>query len=156
MNRRDAISIAALLLLFAGRPLAFGSEKTPAQLEAEIDREPNPKKRLKLAVELTDLRLKEVLSAYDGEDHGKQGESIDYYLSGLDRLEKAMKSIQHGEMSKESEIHLRQQAHALENLKKSVSFNEQASVEKVAVRVTKLHEEILGSIMNPHKEPARP
>ena len=156
MNRRVAISIAALLLLFSGRLLTLGSDRTPAQLEAEIDRESNPKKRLKLAVELTDARLKDVLSAYDAEDHGKEGESIEHYISGLDRLEKAVKDVPHGGLSKESEIHLREQAHALEDLKRSVSFNERASVEKVAMRVTKLHEVILGGIMNPNKERAKP
>jgi len=155
MNRRDAISIA-VLLLFSGRLSTFGSDKTPTQLQAEIDREPNPKKRLKLAVELTDARLKDVLSAYEAEDHGKEVESIKYYLSGLDRLEKAVKDIRHGGLTKESEIRLREQVHALKDLAMSVSFSERAAVEEVATRVAKLHEEILGSIMNPNKERDKP
>ena len=159
MKRWGVISIAAFLLLgpwFATKHgPALAEEKTPTQLEAEYDREPNPKRRVKLAIELADARLKELRSAFESEDSGKAAEPVEKYLSALDRLEKAWKEPSGSGASKDAEIHLRRQARDLENLKMSLSFNEQAPVEKVATRVAKLHEAILYSIMNPHKERAK-
>jgi hypothetical protein len=159
MKRWGVISTAAFLLLgpwtAPGSRAALAEEKTPTQLEAEYDREPNPKKRAKLAIALADARLKELRSAYESENSGKGTEPVDKYLSALDRLEKAWKEPSGSGASKDAEIHLRQQARALENLKMSLSFNEQAPVEKAVARAAKLHEVILYSIMNPHKEPAK-
>jgi hypothetical protein len=159
MKRWGVIPTAAFLLLgpwiATGLRAALAEEKTPTQLEAEYDREPNPKKRVKLAIGLTDERLKELRSAYESEDSGKGTESVNQYLSAVDRLEKAWKESSGSGASKDAEIHLRQQARDLENLKMSLSFQEQAPVEKAATRVAKLHEAVLYSIMNPHKEPSK-
>jgi hypothetical protein len=156
---RWCLPLIAAFLLFggigSGPRAALAEEKTPLQLEAEYNREANPKRRVKLAIELTDERLKELRLAYESEDSGKEADLVDKYLSDMDRLEKALKEPSGGGASKDAEIHLRQQARALENLRMSLSFDGRVLVEKAATRVAKLHEAILYGIMNPHKDPAK-
>ena len=151
MKRWAIIWICVLSLPGFWARTAFAENKTPAQLEADYDREKNPKKRVKIATQLTDERLKEVLSAYETQDAEKAKEKVENYLAGVDRLEKAIHEIPGSGASKESEIHLRRQAWSLENLKMSVPWGERAPVEEALSRVTKLHEEVLYSIMNPRK-----
>ncbi len=159
MNRRDKRSalpiliFTAFIVVFLSANPAFSAssdDKGPEKLEAEYDHETNPKKRLKLAVELSDERLKEVRKAYDSEDTAKETAELDKYLSAIDRLEGAAKEPGAGK-SKDAEIHLRRQMRMLENIKMSASYSERGPLEKAAARVTKLHEQVLYSILNPKK-----
>ncbi len=166
MNRRATVWLATLLLLGSLGPMfesslgtragiwgrvAFAAQKTPSQLEAEYDREPNPKKRLSLAVDLMDERLKQMLPAIEAEDSAKESEATDNYLSAMDRLEKAMSEHSNGGAVKNAEIRLRRQTKALGDLRMSLSFAQQSSVDKALTRVTKLHEQLLDRIMHPRK-----
>src|SRR5262249_27222711 len=132
-----------------GHP-AHGDDKTSEKLQSEYDREANPKKRVKIAIDLTDQRLKEMREAYESEDASRESARMEDYLSSINRLEKAVNSPGAG-TSKDAEIHLRRQGKALENLKMSVSYSERKPIEEVAERVTKLHEHVLYSIMKPKK-----
>ena len=131
---------------------AFAAQKTAAQLEAEFGKESNPKKRIKLAVDITDERLKQLLAAYETEDSAKEAEALETYLTALDRLEKVLAGNLSGGAPKDVEIRLRQQIKSLTNLRMSVAFAEQSAVGKALERVTKLHETVLYSIMKPKKK----
>lgn len=133
------------------RGVALAAEKTPSQLEAEYGREPNPKKRLNLAVDLMDERLKQILAAFETDDSAKQSEATDNYLSAVDRLEKAVSENSNGGATKNAEIRLRRQTKTLRDLRMTLSFPEQSSVDKALERVTELHEQLLNSIMRPRK-----
>ncbi len=168
MRRGATISIAAMFLAGAlpGLPsgsskeasfgiacgVAWAEQKTPAQMEGELERESNPKKRVKLAVGLADERLKQMLGAYATEDASKEAAAAETYFAALDRLEKALDGVSDNGVSKDTEMHLRRQTRSLENLKLSVSYTERALVEKALERVTQLHEEVLYSIMRPKKD----
>jgi hypothetical protein len=166
---RGAVNLIPAILLagfLAGPPFgpsrgaAFGiacdvaraEQKTAAQLEAEFERESNPKKRVKLAVELTDERLKGMLAAYETEDPSKESEAAGIYLASLDRLEKALGGVSDNGVSKDTEIHLRRQARSLANLRLNVSYTEASVVEKALQRTTQLHEGVLYSIMRLKKD----
>jgi len=124
--------------------------KRRRKLESEYDHETSPKRRVKIAIDLADLRLKELREAYESEDPARENERMEDYISSLGRLEKAVNTSGAG-TSKDAEIHLRRQGKILENLKMSVSYNERSPIEQVADRVTKLHEHVLYSIMKPKR-----
>jgi len=132
---------------------AFAAEKTLAQLEAEYDREQNPKRRVKLAVEITEARLKPMLSAYQAGEPAKEAQEMTNYLSAISRLEQALSANSIHGVSKDAEIRLRGQTRALANLRMSVSAAEQPAVQKALDRVTQLHERLLNGIMNPSGSP---
>ena len=154
MNR--GVSVALLMLLgLTFRAVcggaAFAERKTLGQIQAEFDRESSPKKRLKLAIDLTDQRLKQTLAAYAAEDASIGPQELEQYLAGIDRFEKAIEENLNN-ISKNAEIHLRKQLLALENLKLAVSYTERAPVEEAAKRVSLLHDAVLHRIMKPRKD----
>ena len=127
-------------------------ERTPAQLEALYEKETNPKNRLKLAVEISDGRLKEMLAAYDAADPAKQSPALESYLSGVGRLEKALDANTSGGAAKDAEIRLRHQVQSLGNLRMTLSASEKTPVEKALARATQVHEDVLNKIMHPKKK----
>ena len=131
---------------------AAAQENISVRLEQQYDQESNPKKRVKLAIELTKERLNQLRGAYDTEDAGKREEAVEAYLVALHRLETAVTAAAHGGSSKSAEMHLRRQGRDLENLKTNVSYFDRPALEKVIGRVVALREQILYSIMNPRKE----
>lgn len=130
---------------------AFADQKTPAQLEADYDRETNPKKRTRLAVDLMEERLNQVLTAFDSEDRGGEKEAADNYLAAMDRLEKALNGMSSMGTVKNAEIHLRVQTKKLRDLRVKLSLQEQAIADKPIERITALHERLLNTIMNPRE-----
>ncbi len=150
---------AALVLLFVsltnlsaldgkGPP----SENAPFLLEQKYSRESNPKNRVKIAIKLTDMRLKQLWYVYNEADPERVEEALERYLSAVDLLGQAVMSASDLGYSKRAEIHFRQQARELENLKMSLSVMERAAVAKAAEQVTSLREEILYNIMNPRED----
>ena len=129
-----------------------GLERTPAQLEALYEKETNPKNRLKLAVELADSRLKQMLAAYDAADPAKESATAGIYLSAVDRLEKALEANTSGGAAKDAEIRLRHQVQSLGNLRMTLSASERTPVEKALARATQMHEDLLNRIMRPEKK----
>lgn len=140
---------ASLGYVFAG---GTSQEKTPAQLEELYEKETNPKNRVKLAVELADDRLKEMLMAYDAADPAKESAAAETYLSAVDRLEKALDANTSGGAAKDAEIHLRHQVQSLGNLRMTLSATEKTPVEKALARATQVHEDVLNRIMHPKKK----
>jgi hypothetical protein len=134
---------------FAG---SSGQEKTPAQLEELYEKEPNPKNRVKLAVELADDRLKGMLAGYDSGDPAKESATAETYLSAVDRLERSLEANTSGGAAKDAEIHLRHQVQSLENLRMTLSASEKTPVEKALARATQVHEDVLNRIMHPKKK----
>ena len=163
MNVKLVVSAAAFLAFglgdfsalssFAGRGLP--RENAPFLLEEKYDRESNPKKRVLIAIKLMEVSLKQIRFAYKTEVPTKGEEAIEQYLSAVDRLERAEIEAADTGYSKRAEIHLRQQARGLENLKISLSVMDRALVEKAVKRVTSLRETILYNIMDPREASAR-
>jgi hypothetical protein len=135
-------------LLFLGRVQA--DDKTPEKLQADFDHESNPKKRVKIAIDLSDYRLKELREAYESEDPAREAAQLENYMSAIEHLETAVSTPGAG-TSKDAEIHLRRQTKILENIRMGASYSERGPVEKATDRVAKLHEHVLYSIMNPKK-----
>jgi len=145
-------SLGALSSAFGwGCISAFAAQKTPAQLEADYDREPNPKKRTRLAVDLMGKRLDQMLAAFDSQDPGKEKEATDNYLAAMDRLEKALNGMSNMGAVKNAEIRLREQTKKLQDLRVKLSLPEQAMADKPITRITALHERLLNTIMNPRE-----
>lgn len=156
MNGTGTVLAALFLLIavLAGPSVQFGraaAQKTPAQLEAEYDREPNPKKRLSLAVDLMDHRLKQLLDAFDLQDTEKESDAIETYLAAADRVEKAMNENTNMGAVKNAEIRLRRQTRSLSDLRITLSAPERMPLDKAITRLTRLHEILLDSIMHPRK-----
>jgi hypothetical protein len=138
---------ASLGYVFAG-----SQEKTPAQLEELLAKETNPKNRVKLAVELADDRLREMLAGYDAADPARESATTEIYLSAVDRLEKALDANTSGGTAKDAEIHLRHQMQSLGTLRMTLAASEKTPVEKALARATQLHENVLNTIMHPRKK----
>lgn len=166
MNQIGAVlaPISLLISLLAAPPLRLGraifdfgpvqaiaAQKTPAQLEAEYDREQNPKKRLSIGVELMNERLKELLDAFDSQDPEKQSEAVNTYLNAADRVEKAMNENTNLGAVKNAEIRLRRQSKTLSDLRMTLSAADQIPLDKAVTRLDRIHEILLNSIMHPRK-----
>src|SRR5690348_11024933 len=85
-----SLTIQSRTVFAIGAVNAWAVQKTPANIEAEIDRESNPKKRLSLSVDLMDERLKVLQDAFESQDPDKESEAVENYMTAADRLEKAM------------------------------------------------------------------
>ncbi len=163
MTVKSVISAAAVLVLLSGNlPSLYAldgkgapSANAPFLLEQKYNRETKPKNRVKIAINLTDVRLQLMRSAYDTMNSEKEKEAIGQYLSAVDLLVQAVRSASDTGYSKRAEIHMRRHERELQQLKMSLSVMDRASVEKAAGKVTSLREEILYSIMNPRDESAR-
>jgi hypothetical protein len=151
-SRATTVTAMLLALMFGPSFVNFASavQKTAEQLQAEFDREPNPKKRLKLALDFTDRQLKDLLSAYSSED-GMQGtQQLEIYLAGIERFEKAVDD-NGKDIGKNVEIRLRKQLVTLESFAMSASYTERPAIEDAAKRVSAFHERVLHHIMRPRK-----
>lgn len=145
-------SLGALSSAFGWGCIAvFADQKKPAQIEAEYDREPNPKKRTRLAVDLMGERLDQMLTAFDSQDPDKEKEATDNYLLAMDRLEKALNGMSNMGAVKNAEIRLREQTKKLRDIRVKLSLPEQAIADKPIARITALHERLLNTIMNPRE-----
>ncbi len=154
MRRGVAVSLVACLTVWFWLVPAFSAEKAPARLELEYERESNPKKRVKLAIELSEARLKELRTAYESDSPERGTEAATTYLAAVERLGKAVREASNTGASKSAEIHLRRQGRELENLRMSLAFLDRPPIEHAAARVSQVREEILYSIMNPRRESA--
>lgn len=163
MTVKSVILAAAVLVLLSGNLASLSaldgkgvpSANAPFLLEQKYDRETKPKNRVKIAIQLTDMRLQLMQSSYDTVDPEKAKEAITQYLFAVDLLVQAVRSASDTGYSKRAEIHLRRHEREFKNLQMSLSVMERTSVEQVAGQVTRLREEILYSIMNPRDESAR-
>ena len=135
-----------------GPTAAFAQQKSVAQMEAEFDKESNPKRRVSLASEITDQRLKQMLATYDTNDVAKETEGMELFLASIARLEKVLDALPKPDAAKSAELRLRRQMKDLTNLRMAVSFEEQQAVKKALERITELHERILYRIMSPKKK----
>ena len=160
MTAKSIIPAAAtLVLLSASLPNLSAldgkgppSENAPFLLEQQYSRESNPKDRVKIAIKLTDMRLEQLRYVYNQADSESAEEALERYLSAVDLLGQAVTSASDLGYSKRAEIHFRQQARELENLKMSISVMDRADVGKAVEQVTSLREEILYNIMNPRED----
>ena len=158
MMKGVRITVAVLCLsgladawALAGRSRPSGS---PALLEQTYEREANPKKRVEIAMDLMDMRLKLLGSAFqDGQ--GQQPQAAQDYLKAVGLLEKAVSEASHTGTSKKAEVHMRRHIREMEMLRISVSFYEREALEEVLSRIMNLREEILYSIMNPQRKSAK-
>lgn len=160
MTAKSIIPAAAtLVLLSASLPNLSAldgkgppSENAPFLLEQKYSQESNPKTRVKIAIDLTGMRLKQLRYFYDEADYENVQKALEQYLAAVDLLGQAVTSASDLGYSKRAEIHFRQQTRELENLKMSLSVMDRADVEKAAEQVTSLRESILYGIMNPRED----
>ena len=152
-----AISFFLVMLGEAGlgASAALAEEKSPALLEQQYDREPNARKRARLAIELTRGRLTQLRAAYDAEDSEPREKAVEAYRAALERLETAVTAAAHAGTSKTAEMHLRRQGRDLENFKTNVTYLDRPAVEKLIAHVAALREQILYSLMNPNQRKAK-
>jgi len=152
-----AISFFLVMLGEAGlgASAALAEEKSSALLEQQYDREPNPRKRAGLAIELTRGRLTQLRAAYDAEDPEPREKAVEAYRAALERLETAVTAAAHAGTSKTAEMHLRRQGRDLENFKTNVTYLDRPAVEKLIAHVAALREQILYSLMNPNQRKAK-
>lgn len=134
---------------------AFPEEKTPARLEQQYDQESNPKKRARLAIDLTKMRMNLLRSAYKAGNPDQENEGMENYLAAVDRLGRAVREASDAGTSKRAEVNLREQVRQLEGLKMDVSYLERPVLEKVIAQVTRLREEILYSVLKPRQESSK-
>lgn len=140
------ISLSTMAL--AGWATNPAAEETAPSLVEKYNRESNPKRRIKIGTQLTEIVLKKLRSAYSAEEPGERSaKAIESYLNALDLLEKAVRKAGRKGASKDAEMSLRRQHRDLENLKFGLSFQNRAPLEPVLERVSKVHNEILSDLM---------
>ena len=164
MNRKNNIRfsnsflLVLLTVLFLGTHAAnmptsaLAAERSLTQLEEEFSHEANPKRRVTLALEITEARLDILLAAYQGADPVKVKESSASYLTAIDRLDHAVQEPDIKGGTKDSEIGLRREIKSLGNLRLTLSAAEQPPLDSMLMKVTRLHERILYSLMNLEKK----
>lgn len=147
---KQGIIVLASALWLAGWSVPLLQAEDPtSRLEKQFAKESNPKKRVKLAIELTKQHVKQLGSAYQDGEPALQAEASENYLAALDRLGKAVAEASNAGASKGAELQLSQQLRQLADLKMSISSLYRPALETVIERATSLREEILYSIMTP-------
>lgn len=150
---RTFSAVLAGLLFFASVAALEAKEKSADALQRDFQNEKNPKKRASIAMELMDVRLKE-LRDFLGSGTMLQEPSppIDNYASALDRLVASVRESANVGTSKSVEMHLRRHLREFENFKVNVSVAERPTIETVITRLLATREEVLYNIMHPKEE----
>ena len=153
MKRTWAVVILGLCIAGWGLAVAAAAEKTPAVLEAEYERENNPRKRADLAKKLMDQRREELRARIaTGRLLEETSLELVRYQAALDRLASAVRAANHSGTSKSAETHLRTHINVLEGLKISVSSTERPLLDRLLSNVVQLREEVLYGLMHPAED----
>ena len=147
---------AAHILIAAGFFLTAGTaaqkdvspEAVRQRMLEKYQGEKNPKGRIKIATELTEADVKEVLAAYKTDMPGERGaKAVSNYVAALELLRTAVIEAQHAGSSKNAEIRLRGQIRSLEQLMYNLSSAERTLFEPVLESVRQTHREALNVVI---------
>ena len=151
---------AAVLFLIAfpslpGRaPLAARHPDTEEDLQARIEREPNPVKKAKFEVRLGRVKLAQAIAAYDKGDLDRSNALATAYLAEMkgawQRLrDTGRNAVKKPEGFRELDIALREDARVLDDLAHRIPYNDRGPVTEVAHAVDQLHGEVLAALFPP-------
>jgi hypothetical protein len=129
---------------------ALPQAKQSEVLEQQYDKEANPRKRADIAKKLTAHRLSELRARVTtGDMLDPSTPELKSYEAAVDRLGDSVREASHTGTTKGAEQYLRDQMHALDNLKMNVSASERPYLERIVARVDSLREEMLNTLMYP-------
>jgi len=153
MARRVASLLSVLVFLYALQNAVASDEKNAESIEKQYQAEKNPRKRVKLALELLDERLRELHEFLDSNVMLDQSNTyLPNYLRALDSLSASTNEAAHAGTSKNVEMHLREHVREFENIKMRVSAAERPQIEKVLERLESERQRVLYGLMKPRSE----
>src|ERR1043166_3485515 len=154
------LTIATVIIIIPLSPglFALGAARqyTEQDLLARIQKENNPVRKAKYQIQLGRLKLEAAMQAYGHDDieHGQP--LLDAYLRQMqaawDTLGKSgRQAIKKPQGFRELDIALREDGRFLNDLKQRTPYMDREPVEKVAVEIEKLHEQVLQALFPPVK-----
>ena len=140
-------------------PLAARHPDTEDDLQARIEREPNPVKKAKFEVRLGRVKLAQAIAAYDKGDLDRSNALATAYLAEMkgawQRLrDTGRNAVKKPEGFRELDIALREDARVLDDLAHRIPYNDRGPVTEVAHAVDQLHGEVLAALF-PAEAPSR-
>lgn len=155
MKRVPAYLVIGLCAMFLAQPGASGAEKTPEMLERDYQKQDNPRKQADIARKLLDQRLEQLRERIDtGRMLVESTPELAHYRAAVKMLGTAVRKASHNGTSKKAEKELRDQSHALDDLKIMVSAKERPLVNRLLTQVSDLRDKILYGLMLPPPEEA--
>ena len=148
----------AILIVFSSvpgpAPLAARHPDTEEDLQARIEREPNPVKKAKFEVRLGRVKLAQAIAAYDKGDLDRSNALAAAYLAEMkgawQRLrDTGRNAVKKPEGFRELDIALREDARVLDDLAHRIPYNDRGPVTEVAHAVDQLHGEVLAALFPP-------
>jgi phage-related tail protein len=135
---------SALLLVVLVASLSFGRKEEPiADLKARVQ-SASPEQRVGLCVEIAQRQLNDTDKLYkDGKSEEAQGLLKDV-VEYADQATQA--ATQSGKKLKHVEIEVRKMAHKLQDMKRSVNFEDQAPIQDAADRMERMRTELLSKM----------
>ena len=135
-------------------PLAARHPDTEDDLQARIEREPNPVKKAKFEVRLGRVKLTQAIAAYDKGDLDRSNALAAAYLAEMKGAWQRLRgtgrnAVKKPEGFRELDIALREDARALDDLAHRIPYNDRGPVTEVAHEVDKLHGEVLAALFPP-------
>ncbi len=168
------MAVAACLVVFAGvggvPPLHAFREDTEEDLLPRIEREHDLVKKAKYEIRLSHLKLVHAGDACQKDDHEACHKLFDAYLelirsSWKDLQSSGRNAVKQPSGFREVDIALRTDAHALEDMKRRLPFEDRGVLEPVIQEVNKIHDQVFGALFpsggqrpkenkpTPHTEP---
>lgn len=139
MTKRSAI--VQIVLLFA--TVAFAATESVEQLRAKAA-QAEPKDHPKLYAKIADLEVKEVNRLFDSGDVTSAHALLGTLVEDCEKAAKA--SVSTGKRMKQTEISLRKISDTLEQIRKSVDFDNRPPVQHAIERIEHARNELLATM----------
>ncbi len=153
MKRRIPITTVATLVACATfcAPLRARRAPTEAALLGRIQRERNPIKKAKLEVRLANVKLKEAISAYDGQKLNQGASLLKDYLSDAEEAWHTLKATGRDAAKKpqgymDLEISLREDMRELTEARRRTYYTNRGPIDEARNQTGNLHTKVLSAL----------
>ena len=124
---------------------------TEQDLLPRIEREQDPVKRAKLEIRLAHLKLARAKEACAKDEHDACHQSLDAYLEAVrsswkDLQASGKNAVKHSSGFRELDIALREDEHALDDLKRKMPFEDRGALDPVIHDADKVHNQVFGAL----------
>ncbi|HUY14300.1 MAG TPA: hypothetical protein VMX16_11830 [Terriglobia bacterium] len=153
MKRRIPITVVATFVACAVSSVPLQARHAPSEPELlnRIQNQRNPVKKAKLEVRLANLKLKEAISAYDGQQLGQGAGLLKVYLSEVEEAWHTLQATGRDPTKKpqgyrDLEISLREDMRDLSEARRRTYYANRGPIDQTQSQVGSLHAKVLSAL----------
>jgi len=150
-------ALLTIVFLLIGAPVCLaGASPAPpsdseAQLQARLEKEPDPVRKSKLETRLARVKLEQVIHAYEKGNTEQGAQLLSAYLGSIKDSWQILKSSGRNAARspggfKELDIELREDARLLDDLEKRISYFEREPIQKARKEIEQVRAEVIQAL----------